>query len=76
MTLQELIFNKLLSLSPQEQLRVWKFVADLPAAPHKHKSIIGLFEGRGVHIDEAGIAQVREEAWRNFPRELPETEEE
>jgi hypothetical protein len=76
MTLQELLLNKLQSLSPQEQLRVWKFVADLPSAPRKHKSIIGLFEAQGVHIDESDITKMREEVWSNFPRELPHTEEE
>jgi hypothetical protein len=54
MTLQELLFHKLQSLSPEEQLRVWKFVSQLPAAaaPGKGKSILGLFAHLGVHLKE------------------------
>jgi hypothetical protein len=58
MTLQELLLNKLQSLSPQQRLEVWEFVSQLSAAPKKGKSIIGLFEHLGVRFDEADASVV------------------
>jgi hypothetical protein len=35
------------------------------------RSVLGILADRNVHVSEEDIAEMRREAWRNFPREEP-----
>ena len=74
MTLQEQLVDKLRHLAPADQQRLLDLATRLeqPVPFRPHKSLRGSLAGLGVAPSEAEIADLRREAWSNFPRDFPE----
>ena len=69
----EQIAQKLSALSPEKQQEVLDFAEFLqrksqPKRPWK--SLLGALAQRKVDVSEESIAEMRREAWRNFPRDI------
>lgn len=52
-----------------ESLSVGETQSGQPRKPFR--SVLGLLADRGVDVTEDDIAEMRREAWKNFPREEP-----
>lgn len=74
MTLEETVLQTLRELSPDKQQEVLDFVEYLKqksAPKHPRRSLKGLCADLNIKITEQDIAELRQEMWGNFPRELP-----
>lgn len=69
MATSDLIVDKTLDLSPEQQDRVLEFVEALrreARSPHPRKSLRGLLSGFDVSPED--IDEARRELWSSFPR--------
>ena len=72
MSIEQAILEKMRTLPTDKQQEVLDFVEFLQqksAAKRPRWSLKGLWADLGVDIPEEGIAEVRKEMWKNFPRE-------
>lgn len=73
--LVEKIARKASNPPVEAQLKALEYVELLEREAMSEKkpfrSVLGILADRGVHISEEDIAEMRREAWRNFPREEP-----
>jgi hypothetical protein len=73
--LVEKIAQKASSLPVEAQRKALEYVESLEREETSEKkpfrSVLGLLADREVHISEDDIAEMRREAWHNFPREEP-----
>jgi hypothetical protein len=71
--LVEKIAKKASALPLEAQQKALEYVESLEqegtAGRKPFRSVLGIFADRNVHISEEDIAEMRSEAWRNFPRE-------
>lgn len=73
MTIEELVLEKLRTLSPAQQKEVLDLVESLSRTngPRKPlRSLRGLWADLGIEITEEDIAEARREMWGNFPRDI------
>jgi len=77
MGIDHTILLKLQLLPPEDQQKVAELVESLAAAKPQRprKNPMGMFAHRGIDIPPEVIDEARREAWRNFPREFPESAE-
>ncbi len=74
MTIQEQLVEKLRHLSPADQQRLLDLATRLeqPVSSRSlSKNLRGRLAGLGPAPSEAEIAEIRREAWTDFPRDLP-----
>ncbi|MBI2682350.1 MAG: hypothetical protein HYX26_03895 [Acidobacteriales bacterium] len=71
MTFEQLLQDKLRSLSPKKQQEVLAFVESLKSGEkvNGRKSLQGLWADLDLDLDEKDIADVRREMWQDFPRD-------
>lgn len=71
----EKIAKKASSLPVESQRKALEYVESLEREETSEKkpfrSVLGILADRNVHVSEEDIAEMRREAWRNFPREEP-----
>ena len=74
MSIEEAVVEKLRTLSPERQQEVLAFVETLErreGVKPALRSPEGLWADLGVTITDEDIVEVRQEMWKNFPREFP-----
>lgn len=74
MSIEEKVLEKLRELPAEKQKEVLEFVELLLNGAEQvveRKSLRGLWAGYDIDITEEDIAEMRREAWKNFPREFP-----
>jgi hypothetical protein len=72
MSIEELVIEKLRTLSPERQKEVLNFVESLKQTstlPAPRRSLKGLWADLGVDISDQDIAEAGREMWGNFPKE-------
>ena len=73
--LVEKIAKKASNLPVEAQQKALDYLESLEREETSEKkpfrSVLGILADRNVHISEEDIAEMRREAWRNFPREEP-----
>ncbi len=73
--LVEKIAKKASNLPVEAQQRALEYVESLereePSGKKPFRTVLGILADRGIHISEEDIADMRREAWHNFPREEP-----
>jgi len=73
--LVEKIAKKASKLPFEAQQRTLDYVESLERedalSKKPFRSVLGVLADRNVHVNEEDIAEMRREAWRNFPREEP-----
>ncbi len=77
MTTKAEIMLKLNKLSQGDQEKLLAFIETLPSGKPPvgpRKSILGLFEHRGIDIPPEVFEEARKEAWASFPREFPQAD--
>lgn len=73
MTIEEQVLVKLRDLPPEKQKEVLDFVASLKEKNGGKKplrSLLGLWADMNFHVTEEDIAEVRQEMWSSFPRDI------
>ncbi len=73
MTVAEKILEKIEHLPPDKQGEVLdfaEFLASREASNGPLKDLEGAWADLNVHITEEDIAEMRREAWKNFPRDI------
>ena len=73
MTIEEQVLVKLRDLPPEKQKEVLDFVASLKEKNGGKKplrSLLGLWAAMNFHVTEEDIAEVRQEMWSSFPRDI------
>jgi hypothetical protein len=73
MSIEEAVVEKLRSLPVDKQLEVLDFAEFLhaKAEPGKpRRSLKGIWSDLNIDITEDDIAEMRREAWANFPRDI------
>jgi hypothetical protein len=72
MNAEQILLEKWRTLPPEKQQEVLNFVDFLKqktSSQKKRRSLKGLCADLGVSISEEDIKEVRQEMWKNFPRE-------
>ena len=71
MSIEEAILEKVRALPPQKREEVLKFASSLsaPAAGGPLRDPEGLWAGFDFVISERDITELRDEMWKNFPRD-------
>jgi hypothetical protein len=72
MSIESSVIETILSLTPEQQREVLKFVESLKKSSTQRtarRSLMGMFSHLNVHITEEDIAEARREMWGTFPRE-------
>jgi TRAP-type C4-dicarboxylate transport system substrate-binding protein len=72
MNAERILLEKWRTLPPEKQQEVLDFVDFLKqktSSQKKRRSLKGLCADLGVSISEEDIKEVRQEMWKNFPRE-------
>lgn len=70
----EKIAKKASSLPVESQRKALEYVESLEretSGKKPFRSVLGILADRNVHVSEEDIAEMRREAWGNFPREEP-----
>lgn len=70
----EKIAKKASSLPIESQRKALEYVESLEretSGKKPFRSVLGILADRNVHVSEEDIAEMRREAWGNFPREEP-----
>jgi hypothetical protein len=73
MTIEEAVIETLRNLPVDKQQEVLDFAQYLKqkvTPRHPRRSLKGLWADLDIHITEEDIAEVRQEMWGNFPREI------